>query len=437
MKARRLILFLAVLPGFLLYPQYKPFYNQYNFVYGTKAMALGNAFTAVADDLSAVFWNPAGLAALRIPEFYFAYQAESLSQAYDPQEKVISGNTVRYDFNVSSKLKQINFFSISAPAEFWKMKWGFALSYYRYIPYGFKGSAGETLSFPGSGYVPLTSDVEFRGSEGIDVLAFSTAAAISEYFSLGFTVQQFFSSGSQHVQTVNREGEFHQLYNESLRGRNLIIGLLFRPFKALSLGFTYHSGLKNSFDSSLLSWEVDGQGVEKNHIAASSMARVVIPGQYSLGAALRPVRWLNLSFDYSRIDWQKGTIADYYDPGSVLPYPQKADFIRPQKNISNLRFGMEIDLPLRHWLLHLRGGWSSDRQLYADSSDQAVKINGYAAGIGCEFSQSLQLEIAYQRQNAAWRENSYFSNYQEVSSQTSADLLKFSLTYRFGRIFKE
>jgi len=437
MKARRLILFLAVFPGFLLYPKYKPFYNQYNFVYGTKAMALGNAFTAVADDLTAVFWNPAGLAALRIPEFYFAYQAESVTQAYDPQEAVISDTAHRFDFNGSSKLKQINFFSISAPAEFWKMKWGFALSYYRYIPYGFKGSAVETLSFPAGGFVPVTTTVNFKGSEGIDVLAFSTAAALTEYFSLGFTVQQFFSSGSQHVQTLDREGDFHQQVSESLRGRNLIFGLMFRPFQALSLGFTYHSGLKSNFDSALLSWEVDGQGLEKNQSATSSLAQVVIPSQYSLGAALRPVRWLNLSFDYSRIGWEKGTITDYYDPGSVLPYPQKADFDRPQKNIINLRLGLEIDLHVRRWLLHLRGGWSSDRQLYADSSDQAVRINGYAAGIGCEFSRSLQLEIAYQSQNAAWRENGYFPDSPEVPVTYSAALLKFSLTYRFGRLFKE
>jgi hypothetical protein len=171
--------------------------------------------------------------------------------------------------------------------------------------------------------------------------------------------------------------------------------------------------------------------------AASSVAQVVIPSQYSLGTALQLVRWLNLSFDYSRIDWQKGTLENYYVPGLLLPYPQKADFSSQQKNISNLRMGMEIDLPMRQWLLHLRGGWFADRQLYVDSSDQAVKINGYTAGVGCEISHYLQMEIAYQRQNAAWKENGYFFKSQEVSSRYSANLLKFSLTYSFGRIFKD
>jgi hypothetical protein len=431
MKVRCLIFILFTLFNFLIFPQYKPWYNQYNFAYGTKAMAMGNAFTAVADDLTAVFWNPAGLVAMRSPEFYFAYQSESQTHEYDPQDKVILGNTIQYNYNLSSKLQQINFFSVSAPAEFWKMKWGFALSYYRYIPYGFKGSAQEALTYMHNSSNSTKTNVNFKGSEGIDVLAFSTATGISEYFALGCTLQQFFSSGSQYLQTLNPDGEFHEQYIESLRGRNFIIGMMFRPFKTLNLGFTFHSGLKNKFDSSLLSWEVDKQGVEVNQSARSSLAQVVIPSQYSLGAALQPNGWLNLSFDYSYIDWQKGTLENYYDYGLLLPYPQKAYFSTDQKNIRNLRMGMEIDLPLRQWLLHLRGGWFADRQLYVDNSDQAVKISGYAAGVGCEFSHYLQVEIAYQRQKG------YFFINQEVSSNYSANLLKFSLTYRFGRIFKD
>jgi long-subunit fatty acid transport protein len=437
MKGRSLIFFLLTSLNFLIFPQYKPWYNQFNFVYGTKAMAMGNAFTAVADDLTAVFWNPAGLAARRSPEFYFAYNTESQTQRYDPQEKVLPGSTMQYDYNFNSKLHQINFFSVSAPAEFWKMKWGFALSYYRYIPYGFKGSAEEVLTHLQNSANSEKTTVNFNGSEGIDVLAFSTAAGISEYFALGCTLQQFFSSGSQHLQTLDADSEFHQQYSESLRGRNFIIGMMFRPFKFLNLGFTFHSGLKNNFDSSLLSWEVDQQGVEVNLKATSSLAQVVIPTQYSLGAALQPVRGLNLSFDYSRIEWEKGTLANYYDSEFILPYPQKDASSAEQKNISNLRLGMEIDVPLRKLLLHLRGGWCADKQLYVDSSDQAVKVIGYTAGIGCEFSHYLQIEIAYQRQNAAWQEKGYFLETQEVSSKYSANLLKFSLTYRFGRIFKE
>jgi len=437
MKQRACIFFLLLATGQFIFPQYKPWFIHYNFVYGTKAMSLGNAFTAVADDLTAVFWNPAGLAFERSPQFFFTYQAENQTQEMDPQEANVLGSVRRYDYLFSSQLNQINFFSVSAPAAFWKMKWAFALSYYRYLPYGFKGSAEGTLSFPQEGAMDQVTTVNFKGSEGIDVLAFSVAAAITDYVSLGCTLQQFFGSGSQHKQFLTPELEFHEQYSENLRGRNFIFGLILRPFKFLNLGITYHTGLKNKFESSKLSWEIDSQGADVNQEVEDSLAQVTLPAQFSLGVALRPVKWLNLSFDYSVIQWEKGIVEDYYSYAPVLPFPQKSYFATEQNDVSNLRLGAEITIPLRWFDLCFRGGWSNEKQLFTDGSGQDVKVNGYAAGIAVDFSDTLLLEVAYQRQQADWLERGYFDPNQLISSQFKGNLLKFSLTYRFGRLFKE
>jgi len=45
--------------------------NQYGF--GAKSIAMGTAFTAVADDYSATYWNPAGLAQIKKMEFQFGF----------------------------------------------------------------------------------------------------------------------------------------------------------------------------------------------------------------------------------------------------------------------------------------------------------------------------------------------------------------------------
>jgi len=436
MKARALTLLLLSLSP-LLFSQYKPWFNFYNFAYGAKARAMGNAFTAVADDLTAAFWNPAGLAAKRSPEFYLSYKSLSQKHDYDLQDRVLPGETKLYNYNFSGRLNQIDFFSVSAPAVIWKRNWTFALSYYRYIPYGFKGSAREVLTYLHDRFNPRKTTVTFTGSEGIDVLAFSASAAVTDHFALGGTLQQFFGSGSQHLRTVDPAGEFHSRYAEKLQGRNVIAGLLFSPFDFLRLGFTWHSGLRSRFDSTLLTWEVNKKGIEINQREESCVARVEIPEQYALGALLSPARWLDLSAEYSRLDWGKGTIANYYDAGAVLPYPQKDDWAQKQKNIRNLRFGAEVRLPLRQWQLHLRGGWSADHQLYADAADQAVIAKCYTAGMGCEFSRNLLLEIAYQRQVADWPEKGFFIQAPDVATHYRAHEFNLSLTYRFGHIFKE
>jgi hypothetical protein len=427
MKARALTFLLLSLSP-LLFCQYKPWFNFYNFAYGAKARAMGNAFAAVADDLTASFWNPAGLAAKRSPEFYLSYKTSSQKHDYNLQNRELGSETQLYNYNFASRLNQIDFFSVSAPAVIWKRNWTFALSYYRYLPYGLKGSAREVLTSMKDRYNPKKTTVTFTGSEGMDVLAFSAAAAVSEYFVLGCTLQQFFGSGSQHLRTVDPTGEFHSQVVEKLQGRNLIAGLLFSPFKFLRLGFTWHSGLRSPFDSTLRTWEVNKKGVEFNHQEKSCLAGVVIPEQAALGALLRPARWLDLSAEYSSLDWGKGTIENYYDPGAVLPYPQKGDWAQKQKEIRNLRFGAEVRLPLHHWQLHLRGGWSAD---------QAVMIRGVAAGLGCEFSRNFLLEIAYQMQSADWPEKSFFSQGLDVATHYRANVFLLSLTYRFGHIFKE
>lgn len=436
MRARFLALLLLALPA-LAFPQYKPWYNYYNFVYGAKALAMGNAFTAVADDLTATFWNPAGLAGLRSPELYLSYKASTQKHDYDLQSKVQPADTWLYNYNFRSHLNQVDFFSVSAPARLWKRPVTFALSYYRYIPFGFKGSASEVLTFLLDRFHPRNTTETFVGSEGLDALAFSAAAALTDHFSLGVTMQQFFGSGSLQRVLLNAQGEFHRQATEKMLGRNAIVGLMYSPFNALRLGLTWHSGLKSILDTELLTWEVNRKGKELDPLATQSQARVELPQQAAAGVLLKPAAWLDLGAEYSVLDWQKATVTNYFGAGEALPYPQKDDWTLGQKRARNLRFGMEVRLPLRAWLLHFRGGWSRDRELYADVSDRAVEVTGYAAGLGCDTSDDLTLEIAFQRQKSEWQEEGFVSDNPPVATHYRADVFFLSLTYRFGHIFKE
>ena len=228
MRARLLAFLLLALPA-LVFPRYKPWYNFYNFSYGAKARSMGNAFVAVADDLTAGFWNPAGLAAQRSPQFHLGYKTTTQWYEYDLQDREFANDIRLYNFNFHSRLNQIDYFSISAPATVFQRPWTFALGYYRYIPYGFKGAVVERITSLMNKFVPQVTTVTFKGSEGLDVLAFSASAALTDYFSLGATLQQFFSSGNLLRETVGPEGEFHSQFTEKLQSRNVIVGALFEP----------------------------------------------------------------------------------------------------------------------------------------------------------------------------------------------------------------
>ena len=98
---------------------------------------------------------------------------------------------------------------------------------------------------------------------------------------------------------------------------------------------------------------------------------------------------------------------------------------------------MEARLPLGAWLLRFRGGWSRDLQLYADAADRPVVITSYAAGLGCDTSDYLTLEIAFQRQVGDWLEEGFVPHNPSVATHYRANVFFLSLTYRFGHIFKE
>lgn len=433
MRSRLLVLLLLALPA-LAFPRYKPWYNLYNFSYGAKARSMGNAFTAVADDLTAAFWNPAGLVSDRGPEFYLGYKADAQDHDYELQDRLLPADTRLYNYNYDGRLNQIDFFAISAPFTLLRRPAALAIGYYRYIPYGFKGSTREVITSLNGLWPPKRTVTEFAGAEGFDVLSFSLALRPNRIFAAGVTLQQFFNSGRLHVFSDIEGFQQHSDLTESVRGRNVIVGALFTPFRWLQLGAAWHAGLRSRFDSTRLSWEVGPRGEKADESEESCQARVVIPEHYAAGLRLRPLSWLDLSADYSVIEWDNAFIEEYYGLPR-LPYPQQDFWRRPQEQGRNLRLGCEARLPVGGRVLSLRGGWSRESQFYADRYGEPVRLFGVSAGAGWEFSRHMLLEVAYQHQKSDYVEDGYFGLKAEVPTHFRGNVFFLALTYRFGHVF--
>ncbi len=433
-SSRILALLLLLAPG-LTFAQFKPWYHQYNFTYGAKARAMGNAFVAVADDLTASFWNPAGLAGLREPEFYLAYKSTGQDHDYELQDRRLPSDTRLYNYNLDGRLNQIDFFAISAPFRAWRRPCTLAVGYYRYVPYGFKGTAKEMITSLIGLWPPRRTTTEFAGSEGFDVLAFSLGVKAARFLSLGVTLQQFFGTGSRSFHTQEPDEEYFSSVTDNLRGRSFVVGALVTPSPWLRLGLAWRSALRNRLESTVATWQEDGTGEKFAEASASCQAWVSFPEQYAAGVQLQPRPWLDLSAEYSASEWQRGSIENYFD-APRLPYPQLADWASAQNQVRNLRLGAEARLELGRRILRLRGGWSRERQLYRDGVDAAVILNGYSLGAGWEFSPWLLLEAAYQRQRADFRENGYFNLRVEVPTHFRGDVIFLALTYRFGHVFR-
>lgn len=427
-----LFLILIFILSVSIHSRFKPFYTYYNFSFGAKALSMGNAFTAVADDLTAVFWNPAGIAEFKYPEIYFNYKKDKMTYNYELQSNQTDIYTEQYTHNFESKLKNINFMSISVPALFWGTKWSFALSYYRMIPYGMEGELITNLSADSESYTGERVSMDFSGESGIDVLGFTAAFYLSDYFSMGITIQQFLNSGTIGYHYLSSTEEYNQTYTEKIEGRNVILGFIFKPWKDVIFGMTYRTRISDKFNSEYTLQQEGSESIQED----STSSDFILPARLSFGFLLKPFKFMRFSFDYSIIYWSLGSISDYYNQIGDLEFPVREDFTFSQKDNVNYRMGLEINVPYEKIILFLRGGLFSEQQLFVDSDTGVVKITGYSLGLGLDVSSMVKLDFAYMKQKGLWTEAAYFDPESTVSTRYKNNVVSLSLILRFGRTNK-
>jgi len=428
-KVLLVFLFFTVSLPVFQYGRVKPFYTYYNIFFGARSISMGNAFTAVADDLTAVFRNPAGVAEFKRPQIYLDFRKDESQYNYQPQEYSSDSFNQQYTYDFTSTLKNIDFFSLSAPVFLWGVNWNFALSYYRYIPYGFDGRSQGILT-SGSDTVGEETTLDFTGGAGIDVLGLTSAFELTDYLSFGITLQQFFNSGSIDYELTSPAQSYRQEYIEKIKGRNVLLGLLFKLHKNIILGFSYHFKFSGTLDSQYDLQEAGSTGTT----TYSTEADVVMPAQFSMGLLLRPFKFMQLSADYSKIYWSKGTVSNYYDHQEKLGYPVRDDFSFAQKDAVNYRMGVELNFPIKKVTVFIRGGLFSDGQLFVDAASEAVKLKGFSLGLGVDLSSKVRLDAAYMNQKAKWDEPGYFDPQNTtVRTDYSNKIFSLSLTISFGK----
>lgn len=434
------ILFLTVVFIFSVsttaYPEYlefKPLYTYYNFSFGARALSMSNAFTAAADDLTAVFWNPAGMSEFKLPEVYVSYRRDKMEYRYDLEHIQTETVSEQYGSGFESSLKNIDFLAVSVPAYFWGMKWNFALSYYKLIPYNMKGKWIETLQTTPAGSDSYTSErtsIDFSGDNGISVLGFSAAYHLTDYFSLGVTLQQFLNSGTVNYKiSSDTAGSYDLSYTERIEGRNVILGFIFKPLWDVIIGMTYRTKLTNKFHSE---YTLETPGSASVH-ETSSNSRVVIPARLSLGVLVRPFKFMGITADYSIIYWSQGSVSNYYLETEDLEFPIRDNFTFTQEDYVNYRMGVEFKAPLNQAILFLRGGFFTEQPLFPDSGSDVLKITGYSFGVGVDVSSRVVVDLAYMRQKANWTENGTLEPASEVFTHYTNKIIALGVTFRFGR----
>lgn len=319
--------------------------NVDTFGIGSKATALGGAFSAYADDPFAVYYNPAGLTQIKRPTLSVGVLT------LNPTIKVHSfravdgdGNEVEpygISFKDSSKNLIIPHFGFAT-----RLFNGVYFGIGAYVPYGLHIKWESNPSKNSAAYNGFES-YYVRGVVS-PTIAFKLTDKLSFGFGISFgrsdagTQRRIYSPSIPTLHNRVIKGELHDDFNVSFN-----LGLLYKPYDNLSFGITYRSRTKTSFKGS-----VEVVGIEK----VSASTSIDHPEQLQAGVKYRPNKKLTLTAD---VVWTNWSIVHGYTVKFNKPLLGKSKeyFPRDWKDTRQIRLGLEYKV---NEVLVLRGGYFYD-----------------------------------------------------------------------------
>ena len=355
---------------------------------GAKAMGMGGAFTAVADDGRA-YWNPAGLARFSDPYVTFGLeyvrtngryaQSQELSSPYWADEASVSAE-------YSSRMTNFQDLAVVMPFRIGGYPFAVGFGYNRvsgFPPFTLTRhiEGSTTIGVPDPN-VPYTWEedhvlpAETGGS--ISVYSFTFAVRPAKWLSVG-TSGNYWRSDCDYRATgtftmsdsldYRYSGTYFGSENVAFHGWNVDFGALFEPTDYLSLGVVY----KSSFGTDMDDFNQYGPNttVTVDPTGATSTAtsqtwevnyngRLTWPQTLCFGAAVKPLKNLLISSDLQWTGWSKATVqSEVWEPHE-WSFPDT--WVWQQSDTWAFKLGGEYTLKLDGgWEIPLRGGLISEQ----------------------------------------------------------------------------
>ena len=395
------------------------FFGRMNVVVGSgaRAFGMGGAFLARADDATAASWNPAGLSYLRRTEVSVVGVRNDFQQTI-PRP----GPTTTLD---QLRGSVADFAGFAYPLRFRGRPGAVQVSYQR--SFSFSGNRKSEAALGG--------EPEFTvvGNGGFDSLSISSGFEIRPDLRLGLSVNRWVNGFSQTVARISQSDVRTERTIGStwdIAGTNFNLGVLLTPTAKLNLGavlktpFRATVGLsKTRTDKQITPDKTTGTIPPALTNTYARDVRIRFPRVYGLGASYRATNTLTVSADFTRTQWSKANISDFFalakeDPETPflehyttdLPFPAVEEGTNGQVDTNQLRMGAEWVLRLGQAgsvLLPLRAGFFRDGQLVTIRLQNPVAgfpgpqatptFSGFTAGVGITIGGVL-IDVAFIRE---------------------------------------
>lgn len=388
-----------------------------------RALGMGGAALAVADDSRAVSSNPAALARLRRIEV-----SCGLTKSSDDLQGAVFGN----DFETSLSRTQLSSLHLAYPFPTFRGSLVLGLGVERVHSFDgdFLAVYEDTLTWEENEGDVLTgpwSQVEDHVTEG-GIYAWTAAAAFeaSPSVSLGAAVSLWSGSYSRDfVWTAEDSDGLSDNYDlcsltvasdADVSGLRARLGGLFYVAEGISAAVVVDSPITLTFDGSEVLF-VSRDGLEDEPEVVYFSDELTLPFVFGAGVAYSPTDLVVLAGDIWYKDWSEMT----YEGPLYLDDPTQ----RRAAYSAVTDFGLGVEITLPAWPLRLRGGYTS-RPLAYEGLDVSTDRAYFTLGAGVLVDTVLAIDLA-------WLQGSYEragSGY-DYSESLDESALVLEASYRF------
>jgi len=361
---------------------------------GSRALAMGGAFVGLADDYSAIFWNPAGIAHFKSKYFGFYGTDIIPSGTYKLVAFVPGTGNVTL---IKAKTLSKNYLGGLA-AYYHPITSNLVAGIGVYSPAGL-GAAWDGEDFK---YVTAGKKYDWRSKIGIISISPALAYRINDMVSVGAclninygTFDLLTHAGSTQISVPPYTFDLGQ-YEETMTGwgYGATLGVLVKLSPMVSLGATFRTASTIKFDGQANIQYLSLLGLN----GSSDVKRdITWPMWLAFGAAVKPMENLTVTGDIQFTQWSKIDVmkTQFVDPYWAIMMSSSGDDKRPMywRNATQIRFGAEYKLRPN---LDVRAGFYHDPSPAPDRTMNVLlpnyNFNAITAGVGYSLN-GLQLDF--------------------------------------------
>lgn len=373
---------------------------------GARALGLGSAFIATADDATAASWNPGALIVLESPEASVVYSFKNRREAF-------SGIGVTPENEIQQvSYGDLNYFSAAYPFKVRSRYFVASLNFQSLIDYDKDQRKTYFTSIPASPGVPslrAETEVRFRQRGSLKAISPALAFQLAPNLAVGFTFNLStsklgFGNGWQQIESYQRQAQlgtnplsdrFELRERNDFDGHGANFGVLWDITPKWTLGAVVKTPMFGTLTREIRRFERNGEELLDGPRELQESYR--LPPSYGVGVAYRHSDALTLSADIYQTLWglfrQEKTdpisgATTVINPINARPY-EAAGVDR----ITQIHLGAEYLFILSRTVVPVRGGLFYDPEPGDGSTSHFF---GLAVGTGISIWNDWVIDVAYQ-----------------------------------------